>query len=192
MKTVSSHVRRSFAALSSSQIALVGAAVLIAVGSRVLPHPPNFTPLAALGLFAGAMSVRPWVAVLVVVAAMLMSDAVIGFHSLMPVVYGCLLVNLAIGFRLMRSRDGFQLGAASCGRIVVGSFIGSLLFFLVTNFAVFLTFYPATGAGLLACYTSALPFFQYTLTGDLFYSAVLFGTYALCTAKSSAPVFANA
>lgn len=170
---------------------MVGAAILIAVGSRVLPHPPNFTPIAALGLFAGTVSLRPWVAAIVVVAAMLISDAVIGFHSLMPVVYGCLLANLMIGSHLIRSREGFQFGVASCGRIVAGSLIGSVLFFIVTNFAVFLTSYPTTGAGLVACYTAALPFFQYTLTGDFFYSAVLFGAYALCNAKSTAPIYVN-
>lgn len=191
MKTVSSRVRHAFAALSISQVAMVGAAILIAVGSRVLPHPPNFTPLAALGLFAGAVSLRPWVAAIVVVAAMLISDAVIGFHSLMPVVYGCLLVNLIIGSRMVRGREGFQFNAASCGRIVAGSLMGSVLFFLVTNFAVFTTSYPTTGAGLASCYTAALPFFQYTLTGDLFYSAVLFGAYALSTAKSSVHACVN-
>lgn len=158
---------------------MVAAAILIAVGSRVLPHPPNFTPLAALGLFAGAVCLRPWMAAIVVVAAMLISDAVIGFHSLMPVVYGCLLANLMIGSRLVRNREGLQFGAASCRRIVAGSLMGSFLFFLVTNFAVFLTSYPTSGAGLVACYTAALPFFQYTLTGDLFYSGVLFGAYAV-------------
>lgn len=192
MKTVASHVRQSFAGVTRSQIAMIGAAILVAVGSRVLPHPPNFTPLAAIALFAGAISVRPMVAAVVVVAAMLISDAVIGFHALMPVVYGCLLVNLIIGSRLIRGREGVPFGAASCGRIFAGSLIGSVLFFLVTNFAVFLTAYPNTGAGLLACYTSALPFFQYTLSGDLFYSAALFGAYALCTARSASPAYANA
>ncbi|TWT75418.1 DUF6580 family putative transport protein [Allorhodopirellula solitaria] len=192
MKSLTNPLRRSVSSVSLSSLALLFAAVAIAVAARLLPHPPNFTPLAALGLFAGAMSLRPLVAATVVVAAMLISDAFLGFHPLMPVVYACLLVNLVIGSRWVRQGDDFRWGAAACGRIATGSLIGSVLFFLVTNFAVFLSSYPATGGGLLACYTAAVPFFQYTLTGDLAYSAVLFGAYALCTAKSTSPVYSAA
>lgn len=190
MKSIQNPIRVSLASVSLSHIVFVGAAVLVAVASRLLPHPPNFTPLAAIGLFAGAISLRPAVAAGVVVVAMLVSDAFLGFHPLMPVVYGCLLANLVIGSRLVRRNGGFQMSAASCGRIAAGSVIGSVLFFLITNFAVFLTSYPATGSGLMACYTAALPFFQYTVTGDLAYSAVLFGAFALSFAKSEAPVCA--
>ncbi|TWU15785.1 DUF6580 family putative transport protein [Allorhodopirellula heiligendammensis] len=192
MKSISSQIRHARSSVSPSQIALITAAIGIAVVSRLLPHPPNFTPLAAIGLFAGAISLRPAVAIATVLLAMLVSDAFLGFHSLMPVVYGCLLVNLMIGSRLVRGSEGLQFGAASCGRIVAGSLLGSVLFFLATNFAVFVTSYPTTGTGLLACYTAAIPFFQYTVTGDLAYSAVLFGAYALCTARSASPVYVNA
>ncbi len=192
MKSISNPIRGSLSSVSLSQLALLGAAVVVAVASRLLPHPPNFTPLAAIGLFAGAISLRPAVAAGVILVAMLVSDAFLGFHSLMPIVYGCLLINLLIGSRLVRQNGGFQVGAASCGRIVAGSLIGSVLFFLITNFGVFLTSYPATGSGLMACYTAALPFLQYTVTGDLAYSAVLFGAYALCTSRSTSPAYANA
>ncbi len=187
MKSIPTHIRSLLRFTSVSQHALIVAAIAIAVSSRLLPHPPNFTPLAAIGLFAGAISLRPAVAAGTILVAMLVSDLFLGFHSLMPVVYGCLLLSLMIGSRFVRQHDGFEIGIASCGRIVAGSLIGSILFFIVTNFAVFVTSYPATGSGLMACYAAALPFFQYTVTGDLVYSCILFGAFALCTAPSNSP-----
>ncbi|MCM2369565.1 DUF6580 family putative transport protein [Aporhodopirellula aestuarii] len=186
MNTLTARIRRSFSALTLSQLAMIGAAMAVAVASRLLPHPPNFTPMAAIGLFAGAVCLRPAVAASAIVGAMLISDAFLGFHSLMPVVYGCLLVNLAIGSRFVRGANGLDFGAASCGRMIAGSLIGSVLFFLATNFAHFVAFYPPTFSGLVACYTAAIPFFQFTVAGDLVYAGVLFGSFALVSMKSGA------
>lgn len=169
-----------------STILCLAAAVALAVVARLLPHPPNFTPLAALGLFAGAISLRPKLAGVAIVAAMLVSDLFLGFHSLMPVIYGCLLANIAIGAFFVRggSDSKFSFNLNSVGRVVGGSLMGSVLFFVVTNFAHFLAFYPMTGTGLVSCYTAAIPFFQYTLSGDLVYSGVLFGAFALSMVRS--------
>jgi len=186
MNTLPSKIRQSLSTVTWGQICFVAIAVVVAVAARLLPHPPNFTPIAAMGLFAGVVCLRPLVAAGMIVAAMLISDWFLGLHSMMPIVYGCLLVNLLIGSRFVRGRDSFQFGAASCGRIVAGSLMGSVLFFLVTNFACFVSFYPMTGAGLMACYTSAIPFFQFTLAGDLVYSGVFFGAFALATARWTA------
>lgn len=161
----------------------VAGMVAIAVLARWLPHPPNFTPLGALALFGGAIAGRQgaagrrWIAGAAVLATMLISDAMLGFHPLMPVVYGCLLVNVWLGHRYLSGHgDGF-VGA---GRTVATSLMGSVVFFLVTNLACWVWMYPPTWAGLAACYASAVPFFQYTLTGDLIYSGILFGTLSLC------------
>ncbi|MFG0291393.1 MAG: DUF6580 family putative transport protein [Rhodopirellula sp. JB044] len=186
MNTITARIRRSLSAVSASQVTLVGAAVVVAVASRLLPHPPNFTPMAAIGIFAGAVCLRPAIAAAVIVGSMLISDLFLGFHPLMPVIYGCLLMNLVIGARFVRSANGLSMNAASCGRIVAGSLIGSVLFFLTTNFAHFVGFYPPTFEGLVACYTAAIPFFQFTLSGDLVYAGVLFGAYALVGMKSRA------
>ncbi|MFG0268280.1 MAG: DUF6580 family putative transport protein [Rhodopirellula sp. JB055] len=156
------------------RFAIVLAMIGIAVASRLLPHPPNFTPLAAMCLFAGAMTVSPRIMAVSVIIAMLISDAVLGFHSLMPVVYGCLLANFVIGRKLV----GANTNAI---RVVAGSLVGSVLFFVVTNFAVWVSFYPSTWTGLTACFAAAIPFFQYTLSGDLVYSGLFFGVYALAT-----------
>lgn len=168
----------------------LGAAVGLAIAARLLPHPPNFTPLAALGLFAGSVSLRPKLVGIAILAAMLVSDLFLGFHPLMPVIYGCLLANIAIGAFFVRGgRDSkFSFNLNSTGRIFAGSLMGSVLFFVVTNFAHFLAFYPMTGSGLMSCYTAAIPFFQYTVTGDLVYSGVLFGAFALSMVPGRAAV----
>ncbi|WDQ19440.1 DUF6580 family putative transport protein [Rhodopirellula sp. P2] len=161
------------------RFAIVLAMIGIAVASRLLPHPPNFTPLAAMCLFAGAMTVSPRIMAVSVIIAMLISDAVLGFHSLMPVVYGCLLANFVIGRKLVGAN-------ANAIQVFAGSLAGSVLFFLVTNFAVWVAFYPSTWTGLTACFAAAVPFFQYTLAGDLVYSGLFFGVYALATSGAVA------
>jgi hypothetical protein len=149
-------------------IAIVGAAAL-----RLVPHPPNFTPIGAMALFSGAYLARRGLAYAVPLAAMLLSDALIGFHSGMPFVYGSVALIVLIG----------QLGLrrVSSLTVVAASLMSSVLFFVVTNFGTWAVsgMYPLTPAGLATCYVAAIPFFQNTVVGDLFYSAALFGGFAL-------------
>ena len=147
--------------------------ILLAALTRLLPHPPNVAPIAAMALFGGAHFARKGWAVAVPLAALLLSDVFLGFHSLMPVVYIAFAAIIGIGFLL---RAGYRLH-----HIAGASVAGSVLFFVVTNFGVWLlgSLYPKTVGGLLACYVAALPFFQNTLLGDAFFTAVLFGGFAL-------------
>jgi hypothetical protein len=146
--------------------AVLGIILLLAVVSRWLPHPPNFTPMLALALFGGAYLASRWTAAGVIVLAMLISDALLGWHPLWWVVYLSLAAGVVLGHWTQRRG----------GRVAFAALGGSLLFFLVTNLAHWAMFqdYPPTPDGLLACYVAALPFFQYSLAGDLFYSAILF------------------
>jgi hypothetical protein len=163
--TRSSSVAPRFAALCT----LVALAAL----ARLLPHPPNFTPVGALALFGGAtFGDRRW-SLLAPLAAMLLSDAVLGFHSGMPVVYAAFVAIVGIGLLLRGGRTPLRLVAASLA--------ASVLFFVVTNFAVWAmgSMYPKSAGGLLACYVAAIPFFGNTLLGDAFFTAVLFGGLAL-------------
>ena len=162
------------------------AMIVAAAMSRLLPHPPNFSPVEAIALFGGAyFASRAW-AVLVPLAAMLISDVVLaalngGSYSFANyfastsfwLVYGCIAVSTALGFGLRG-----QVGGA---RVLGYSLLGSVLFFLVTNFGAWLgsTMYPQNGAGLVAAYAAGIPFFQWTVLGTLFYSALLFGGFAL-------------
>lgn len=149
------------------------ALILILIGgaafARLIPHIPNATPLAAIALIGGAMLARPW-SFVVPVAALIASDAVIGFYQwqIMATVYGSFLVIVLFGEWIKKQR--------TAKRIVSASIAGSILFYLITNAAVwkFSGMYPQTLDGLLASYYLALPFFRNTLFGDLMYASGFF------------------
>lgn len=156
--------------------------ILAAAASRLLPHPPNFTPIGAMALFGGACLADLRRAFLVPLAAMLLSDLAIGvlegdlsrgLHPLMPLVYGSFALIVCLG-RWLRDRRSFA-------SIAGATLAGSILFFLVTNFGVWAlgSAYPKSAAGLAACYVAAIPFFHSTLLGDAVYAAALFGGLAL-------------
>lgn len=154
---------------------IAGAAVM-----RLLPHPPNVAPIAAMALFGGATLSNTALAVFIPLAAMLVSDFALGLHATMPFVYGSFLLMTAIGVWLRRLAEsrGRRPGPAMIGGAAA---VSSVLFFLVTNFGAWLSspWYPKTAAGLWAAYVAGLPFFRNTVLGDLLYCAVLFGGFAL-------------
>jgi hypothetical protein len=149
------------------------AMVLLCAAARVLPHPWNFTPLMAIGLFSGYQASKATTGVLVTLSALVLSDAVLGFHTGFWWVYGAALVAVLFG-RLTRNRGG-------AGAIAAAALASSLSFFLITNFMVWATsgMYPITLTGLGACFTAAIPFFQNQFVGDAVYTLALFGGYAL-------------
>jgi len=151
--------------------------VLAAALFRILPHPPNFSPIAAIALFGGAQFADKRAAFAMPLAAMFLSDLVLGLHTLTPVVYGCFALVVCLGLWLRRQR--------SAGRIAVAALVGSVLFFAITNFAVWAgtNMYPRTAAGLAGCYTAAIPFFGNTLAGDFTFTTVLFGGLALAECR---------
>lgn len=151
---------------------LVGTILLVAV-SRFIPHPPNFSPIAALALFGGAKFSDKRLAFLVPLAAMFLSDLFLGFDSVSPVVYISFALIVSLGFWLRRRQNVWAIGGAAVG--------SSLLFFILTNFGVWEMgqIYPKTIAGLVECYVLAIPFFQQTLLSNLFFSGLLFGGLAI-------------
>ena len=166
------------------RLALLIGIVVAAAGVRLFPHPANFDPIGGLALFAGAhLDERRW-AFTAPLAAMLLSDAVIGFHSQMPVVYASFALMVCMGFVLRQRRGALPVAGMALA--------ASALFFVTTNFGVWAldAMYPKSLAGLLACYVAAIPFFGATIAGNLFYAAVLFGGFAL--AERRIPLFAPA
>ncbi len=157
----------------TSKIIVAVLFVLLAALSRLLPHPANFTPIAAMALFSGVYLERR-LAFIVPLAAMVLSDYFLGFYSEMIWVYGSFLLIAVIGLWLKNHKKPlFILG---------GTLTGSILFFVVTNFGVWAlpaSMYPKSFAGLIECYTAAIPFFRGTVEGDVFFVAVLFGLYEL-------------
>jgi hypothetical protein len=154
-----------------------GALVLIAGAAfaRLVPHPANVTPIIAMALFAGAsLSRKPW-AIAIPVLAMFLSDLALGIHDQMGAVYGSIVLVSLIGLLVQKRRSPAVIAGASVA--------SSLLFFAITNFTVWFQsgMYPRTGAGLVQCYIAALPFLRNGLLGDLAFTGVLFGAYALYT-----------
>jgi len=150
-------------------VSVIAAAALM----RILPHPPNFSPIAAMALFAGAQLADRRLAYLLPFSAMLLSDLVLGFHGQMWLVYGCFAVMVWLGRCIADRQRVSPVLATTLG--------GTALFFLVTNLGVwaFDGLYPRTWDGLVSCYVAALPFLQNSLLGNLFYAAVLFGAWWL-------------
>ena len=165
--------------MSNRLMVLTGLVVLAAI-ARLVPHPPNVTPVAAMALFGGAYLANRRVAFVLPIAAMLLSDLVLGYflygRTLLfsqPVVYACILATVTIGTLVKDRRSPLQVGSATL--------VSSILFYVVTNFAVWAGshLYPHTGAGLAYCYLVAIPFFRNSLIGDMAFTALLFGGFAL-------------
>ena len=162
--------------LDNRHLVLIGLIVACAL-SRLLPHAPNFSPIEATALFAGAFFADRRLAVAVPIAAMLVSDLVIGFHAGMFVVYACIAAMALAGGSLRGEPGALKIAGFGLGAAV--------FFFVVTNFFVWLglshPMYPRTWDGLVACYVAAIPFFQNQLAGVAFYSILLFGGWNLVT-----------
>lgn len=150
---------------------------------RLIPHPPNFAPIAAMALFGGAYFSKKWAAFIVPLAAMFITDMILGFHATMWAVYLSFALIVVIGMLMIKQKK--------IGNIFFASVSASVLFFILTNFGAWLSspFYAKTGAGLAACYTAAVPFFHQTLLSDLFFVGVMFGLYYL--AKKKFPILAQ-
>ena len=176
-------MNRPAAAFAPGPLVLTGLIVAAAL-SRLLPHPPNFSPVEAIALFGGAYFASRQVALVVPLVALLVSDLVLGavlgasyagylggisFWS----VYACIALSTLLGYGLR--------GRVTGTRLLGYSLAGSVLFFVVTNFAAWIAspFYPQTPAGLMAAFVAGIPFFKWTLLGTLAYAALLFGGFAL-------------
>ena len=133
---------------------------------RLIPHPPNFTPILAISVFAGIKFKDNLFSYLVPVFAMLVSDAIIGFHNGMIIIYLAIVLSARISRRFNTINTS-----------VLGSCI---LFYLITNFQVWVmsSSYPKSLNGILECYTLAIPFLGMTLLSTFFYSYVLFYGYS--------------
>jgi hypothetical protein len=155
---------------NSRLIALLGAIVVAAV-LRLVPHPPNFTPIGAMALFSGAYLGRKALAFAAPLGALLLSDLVLGFYHGQTTVYFSVALIVMVGMVALTRVSPIRVGAAALA--------SSVLFFVITNFGMWLFsgFYPRTLAGLETCYVAAIPFFQNTVAGDLFYATLLFGGF---------------
>lgn len=148
--------------------------LIIGVSFRILPHPPNFSPIIAIALFGGVYFFRR-TAVFLPIAVLLISDIFLGFYDikLMAVVYLSFILCVLLGKLIKKHKNLYT--------VLGSSLLGSLIFFTLTNFSVwaFYNWYPKTLSGLVECYAMGLPFFKNSLLGDLFFVAIFFGAYEL-------------
>jgi len=147
------------------------ALIIIAAFSRLIPHWPNFTAIGALALFAGSIMGFQLRSILVPIGALFLTDLIFGFHSTMLAVYGAVIFNILLGSILLKKND--------VRRTFLVSILGSLVFFFITNFAVWLMdgMYLKTTQGLMTAFAMGLPFLPQQIVGDLFYSAIMFASY---------------
>tara|TARA_B100000941_G_C28225015_1_gene408665 strand:- start:39 stop:554 length:516 start_codon:yes stop_codon:yes gene_type:complete len=148
----------------------LGLIILLAL-SRLIPHPPNFTPILGMAVFSGAIINRKIVAYLVPLAAMFISDLYLGFHSGMPIIYFTLAICVLIG-TFIESR-------VTILNSILGITAGVLIFYLITNFTVWYGsgMYENSFSGLITCYVMGLPFLQNTFISSLIYGMGAFLIY---------------
>ncbi|HYL75707.1 MAG TPA: DUF6580 family putative transport protein [Bryobacteraceae bacterium] len=146
--------------------------------ARLIPHPPNFAPVGAVSLFAGAR-LPVWQAYLVPLALMAITDPILAAFYHVPAysryqifIYLSFVIGVWLGRRLRATEN--------IAKIAAFSVLNSVQFFLLTNFGSWLWFqaYPRTSAGLADCYLAAIPFFAWTFVSDLLFTGVLFGLHA--------------
>ena len=141
--------------------------IFFAILSRFLPHPPNFTPIAAIALLSSKGFTNRWVVFLIPIVSLFISDLFIGLHATIPFVYISFILIALLGMYVKKIN-------------IVSVLLSSTIFFLVSNFGVWVLYYPISTEGFVQCYTLALPFFLNTVLGDLVYGALLiYPFYAL-------------
>lgn len=171
--------------------------IALAALTRLMPHPPNFAPIGAMAIFGGVYFGKKSMAFLIPILALFISDVLLikfinyeyttlgtyftSFGALM--IYGSFILIVLLGF-LIRSN-------ANPVSLTFGALTASVIFFLLSNFGVWASSlaYPKDINGLMACYAIALPFFDNTILGDLFFTFVLFGVFEIL--KTRFPLLAK-
>lgn len=180
--------------LLSPRFIFVISVIIAGAFMRLIPHWPNLTPIAAMALFGGAYMSRKYLAFIIPMAAMLVSDLFLGFHSSMIAVYIGFAITVSLGIMISKN--------VKVVSVLGASLLSTVIFFLLTNFAAWLgnPLYPQSFTGLLESYTAGLMFFNdgsygisfflNSVLGDLMYNTIFFGAFYL--AKVKFPLLAKA
>lgn len=157
--------------------------VILAIWSRLIPHPWNFTAIGAAALFGGAYLQSRSLSLAVPLLALLLSDLILGFHPTMVFVYAAFALIVMLGWTLKEKK--------TTARLATYSLATSCLFFLISNFGVWAMepLYTKDMAGLVTCFYAGIPFFTNQVLGDLFFVAFLFGAFEY--AQKHIPVLAT-
>ena len=160
------------------KVILICAIIFLVSLTRIFPHPPNFTPILALAIFGGAYLPNRITAISLPIISMFISDLIIGFHSQIFSIYATIILLSILG-HLMKTKN-FK-------NFAITGFTGSLIFFIITNFSVWLggSLYPLTIDGIIQCYIMAIPFFHNTLISTMLFLTILFFGYTFAEKKIS-------
>lgn len=163
--------------------ALVLALVFLGILWRLTPHIPNFAPVSALALLGG-MTLGWRKSIVVVLAAVAVSDFLIGFYPGMQWTW--------LGFGLIACLGMLIKNVSLAWRIPLGAFGASVLFFLVSNFGTWIAsgMYSLDISGFIQCYIVALPFFRATLASDLLFTTLLLSAYEAYALAKPKPLLA--
>ncbi|HEX8516300.1 MAG TPA: DUF6580 family putative transport protein [Bacteroidia bacterium] len=164
---------------------VIATAIFVAALSRLFPHLPNFTPIAAMALFGAVYFENKILALLIPLATMFLSDIALeittgwGFHNTLIYVYISFILTSLMGFWVKRN--------TTIQTIAIGAVGSSVLFFIITNFGVWAAGGFAGGLnGLNATYVMGIPYFAPTLIGDVFFNTILFGAFYLIQRRNPA------
>ena len=147
---------------------LIAVLILLGIATRLIPHPPNFTPILSIALLSG-LYFKNRFSILIPILIMLVSDIIIGGHSTTVWVYSSILAVYLIGQFLIKNQ--------SFKNVMASSVLSSFVFFIITNLGVWVVGYPNNFAGLTACFIAALPFYKNTLLSAMMYTALIHGGY---------------
>ncbi len=157
--------------ITKKQIFPIGLILILAL-SRLIPHPPNFTPIIAVAIMSCYFFKNIYLSFAILIISMLLADFFIGFHVKMIFVYPSILIISYIFYKV-----NYEI---SFKNLFIFGFFGSVIFFIISNFGVWLIedLYEYNMKGLIECYILALPFFKNT-----FISTVIFSYAAIYVCK---------
>ena len=134
--------------------------IVLAILTRLIPHPPNFAPITGIALFSAINFNNRFFKFFVPLISLVIFDLIIGFSLINIFVYLSFIVIVLVGNHFKKIK-------------LKSILISSIVFFIISNFGVWLIGYPKTISGIIMCYTAAIPFFINSILGDLFYSYIL-------------------
>lgn len=159
--------------------------IIIGIISRFLPHPPNFTTIGATAVFSGALVARPW-NYLLPILILAVTDFFLGLHQTMFFVYISFILTIFLSEMFLKK----SLSPVRAGGLGVAN---ALLFYLITNFGVWLTtpLYPPTLDGLIQSYIMGLPFLRNMLVADIIFSVGFISLYNWSLSQQTNKILKN-
>ena len=166
--------------MKKQSLLLIGLLFLLTIGTRLIPHLSNFTPIFALGLLAGFATKNKFIAIGIGFAALIISDIFVGFYPQVWAVYAATGISIFLSVMILKNQSGKSIAKSS--------FVAPTVFYLLSNVAAFFAWYPVSFEGFISCYYNAIPFYGYSLLSTFTYSYAFFGLLKLASKENPATV----